>query len=629
VILFLAAGLRLCYFGVEEYRKDEAQLTWLDLDMTHGKSFPLLGIPASIGLPNSPMTIYMLLPPFLISDNPLMAIAYIALLNVIGVGLLWLIAYRYVGRGVAFVAGLAYAVNPWAVIYSRKIWAQDYHTPIILLAIFLGLYGFIEKKRWAQILCLPVLLIGLQIHFAAWSLVPVYLVLLWYGRKNTTWRTLALSGVLGVLVMFPYAIGIAQTLGQFSAIPPARWNAQRILDPAQQIADLTTGLDLVGTFAHDQAADFLRQVSQPIPLWSVAGIFALIGVVVVIGGKRPRYLKVTLLLWAFITVITTTIGAILGQFGSFWIQSFTHYYIPTIPIICVFMGIGVMAVVTWRPQNKSIMIAIGGLAAVLFASQSLAIIGMLSYVDTHMTTSGLGFGMPVHYLLNVGDVLRPYQDIIVVNGDNRDLPSMGIPIWKSLLHDGERCIRNVGLDDSITVFPNKPFAVVFGQTQSRTNLAPLKAIYQVTNPIMVPVMRDAEPFQVYPLQSLQWSGAALKDLSPTHFVNGMTLTGYHVAENQLILRWVLPAANGIAYKTLIAYDSADGKVLNQHEEPFWPSYNWCADDTVVNWIAIAPPNGTTQLMVSLKASVNGHPSVATKTGKTTVTIPFDVSSNHS
>ncbi|NKB16104.1 MAG: hypothetical protein HC774_03095 [Sphingomonadales bacterium] len=83
--------------------------------------------------------------------------------------LITLLAQRYFSRTVALVTGLTYALNPWAVLYSRKIWAQDYHTPFVLLALLLGLYGFTEdgarswKRQIAQILCLPLLLFALQL----------------------------------------------------------------------------------------------------------------------------------------------------------------------------------------------------------------------------------------------------------------------------------------------------------------------------------------------------------------------------------------------------------------------------------------------------------------------------------
>ncbi len=621
LILLVATSLRLGYGGVIEYRKDEADLTSIELDIAQGKPIPFLGIASSIGLPNSPMTVYVLIPPFLISQDPMVAIAYIAILNVIGVGLLWLMSYRYFGRGVALVAGLAYAVNPWAVMYSRKIWAQDYHTPFILLAIFLTLYGFIDKKRWAQILCLPIFLIGLQIHFASWSLVPIYLWLVWHGRKNTTWRILAVSGLLSVIVMIPYAVGIVQSLGNYKAIFPRDWTIDLISQPAQHIANLTTGLQLEGTFANDQAVDFLAQVPQPAALWAVSGLFALMGMIAV-WRKWPRYLAFTLSIWAFITVGFIMVVALLGQATSLWIESWPHYYIPSIPAFCLLIGIGVTAVASWRPQIKPVGIVTGGVTAAIFVTQFLAVFGLLNYVDTHLATSGAGFGIPLHYLLSVRDALRPYQDIVVINGDSRDFTSTGALIWNSLLHDSNRCIRDLTSLDSVAVFPSSSFAAVFGYRESNADVSVLKAMYQGANPVVVDIPQGGEPFQIYPLQTTPWTGAIISDMQPTHFSNALTLTGYNAAEKRLILRWVLPTKSSRSYTTVITYLSANNSVLGQHKEPFWQSYNWCMNDTLIDWMNIAPPNGTTQLGIGLEAVDKIRSTIATQTGETSITIPF-------
>ncbi len=620
-ILIVAAILRLGFAGVAEYRTDEALLTSISLDMAQGKPIPFLGIPSSIGLPNSPMTVYVLLPPFLFSPDPLVVMTYIAILNVIGVALLWLIAYRYFGRGVALVAGLAYAVNPWAVVYSRKIWAQDYHTPFILLAIFLALYGFVDKKRWAQILCLPILLIGLQIHFAAWSLVPVYLWLVWYGRKNTSWRILILSGLLGVVVMLPYGAGITQSLGNLRAVFPKNWSTELISQPIQDVANLTTGIQLAGTFANDQAADFLAQVPQPGFLWAVSGLFVIIGMIAV-WRKSPRYLAIMLLIWGFITVVVLTGVAILGNVTRLWIESWTHYYIPSIPAFCLLIGIGVTAIATWRPQMKVGLIAAGGLVTAIFVSQFLAVFGMLRYVDTHLTTSGAGFGIPIHYLLSVRDALRPYRNIIMVNGDGRDFVNTGAVIWNSLLHDSNRCIRDLTVANSMAVFPNEPFAVVFGYRQSNVDVSTLKAIYQTANATTINLMSGAEPFQIYPQQALQWTGKPISAVEPANFMNGMTFTGYNLDRNTFTLRWLLPARSATSYTTVISYLSADKKVLGQHKEPFWRSTNWCMNDTLIDWNQIAPPTGTTQLAIGLETADQTRSTITTEIGETTVNIPL-------
>src|SRR5258708_2781528 len=111
-ILILAAILRLGAPGVVEFKTDEANLSERALDLVRGRDLPLLGIDSSVGVPNSPVSIYILAIPFAISSNPLVAPQFIGLLNVIAVGLLYAIARRYYRPLAAIVAGLLFAISP-------------------------------------------------------------------------------------------------------------------------------------------------------------------------------------------------------------------------------------------------------------------------------------------------------------------------------------------------------------------------------------------------------------------------------------------------------------------------------------------------------------------------------------
>ena len=215
LILLTAAFVRLNQLdALSTYRYDAGTLSQLVLEMNEGKSLPLLGIASSAGVPNSPMTVYLLAPLFALNSDPFFVTVMIGLWNVIGVGLLWWLAARYLSPRVAHVATLAYAVSPYAIHYSSAIWAQDYHTPLILLAWALGLYGFVEGWRWAQGLCLAILVAAMQVHFAAWTLMPVYLWLLWWGRQRISWMALTASVMLSILTMIPFVLGIQQQPGQ-------------------------------------------------------------------------------------------------------------------------------------------------------------------------------------------------------------------------------------------------------------------------------------------------------------------------------------------------------------------------------------------------------------------------------
>ena len=147
LILFVAALVRLGDPGVVEFKLDEAALALKAQDMLRGAGIPFTGIPSSVGVPNSPMSVYFTAIPYLFANDPIFATMFIAAFNVLGVGLLWLIAHRYLDRTVALAAGLAYALNPWAVLFSRKIWEQNMHTPIFLAALLFGLLGFLDEKN--------------------------------------------------------------------------------------------------------------------------------------------------------------------------------------------------------------------------------------------------------------------------------------------------------------------------------------------------------------------------------------------------------------------------------------------------------------------------------------------------
>src|SRR5262245_55294458 len=82
VIVIIAAALRFIRLDAAEFWYDESTLSLLAQDMAAGKSLPLLGIPSSAGFPNPPAGVYLLAIPYFFSKNPLVATAFVALLNV-------------------------------------------------------------------------------------------------------------------------------------------------------------------------------------------------------------------------------------------------------------------------------------------------------------------------------------------------------------------------------------------------------------------------------------------------------------------------------------------------------------------------------------------------------------------
>src|SRR5262249_4320399 len=128
----VAVGIifRLIWLQDIEYKEDEAwtftqvQAFW----QTH--HLPLIGMPSSVGMPNSGMSfwVFLALSSILPINDPLALARAVQLLNVVAILLLAIFALKSVDRSereswlwsVALVS-----VNPLAVLFSRKIWPQD------------------------------------------------------------------------------------------------------------------------------------------------------------------------------------------------------------------------------------------------------------------------------------------------------------------------------------------------------------------------------------------------------------------------------------------------------------------------------------------------------------------------
>src|SRR5512137_1300693 len=94
LILLLAAYLRLNHLEWTEFKLDEAHLSQLAFDMARHGQIPLTGIGSSIGIVNPPLAAWLLAIPYALSSRPIVATAFIALLNVVAVALCYGLSRR-------------------------------------------------------------------------------------------------------------------------------------------------------------------------------------------------------------------------------------------------------------------------------------------------------------------------------------------------------------------------------------------------------------------------------------------------------------------------------------------------------------------------------------------------------
>lgn len=594
LILFVAAILRFGDLHHAEFFHDEAMLSLLAQDMTRGGDFPLQGILSSVGIPNPPTSVYVMAIPYLFSDDPLIATGFIALLNVIGVGVLWHIGHRYFSRTVGLIAGLAYAVSPWAVLYSRKIWAQDFHTPLILIAIALGLYGFLEGRRWAQALCLPLLLFALQIHFAAWAVLPLYLIMLWIGRDKIAWRAVILSVGLGLLTLLPYMIGLSQTLTQdptrvSDAIGRSNQGIGLSLDALRFNAYLLTGLGVETWIAPNQTADLLANAPISAPLWMINGVLAVIGIVGIMR-KYPRLAPLGIG-WAILPLVV---------FSLTWTTVYPHYFVHSLPVGMLLIAIGAEVVIAGavylvmidQPRKRAPLIRIVILTAIamVWLMQAVWWRGVMRYVEVTPISLGAGtsgYSTPMRYLLAARDALRDARDVIVLSDGQEVLLDVEPARWAVLLRDSAHCVRTLP-GDGFWVLPSGPFTALITPSAGEN-----AAFYQHGAGESF-AARGAEVYQVY-----RWEGAPEWDAGQAVsavFQNGARLIGYRVDGERLSLTWELSGDQTTDYQYFVHFLDARGEVITQRDQRFWAGRHWCAGDRLISKVMM-PSEGVTMLRV--------------------------------
>ena len=596
IVLVVAALVRMGDGGrLSEYAYDQATLSSLALDMATGRDLPLLGIQSSAGLPNSPMTVYVLAIPYLFTHDPQAVMLWIAAFNVLGVGLLWLLAYRYFNPTVAFVAGLAYALHPHAIHYSRSIWAQDYHTPILLAALLLALYGFLERKRWAQALCLPLLLVGVQIHYAAWALLPAFVWIMWTGRRNIDWRALALGLLLAALTLVPFVLGISQTAD-------AGATASAVVDDLDSLvlrnkallymARLFTGLggpwvgmNLVGVY--DVVVETPTLVSG---LWLLVGGASVLGLLVA-WWRWGLFWGALLFLWAAFSFFV---------FVPNWTGVYPHYFVPMLPGLALAAAVGVEWLATRAPKLAAVRVAVVGLFALLLLTQGVT---YLEFLGAANASAEVTEDTPVHYLMDVRESLTAYPDVIVSGGTTGE---SGQPVWEPLLRDTATCIRELVIAaGGVAVFPAGPFAII---TPPNALEPATGDLYRSANPVFVPLRPDEGAYRIDAFEAAPaWDGPELHPQQLARFANSVELTGYAVDGERVYLRWLLPAGGERGYQYFVHFLNASGEKIGQQDASFYPAHFWCAGDTVITWIDADIPTETAGLNVGMYSFDGAQP----------------------
>lgn len=266
VFFVLGALLRLIYVSDMEYKTDEQYM--FDRVMKVGKTepWPWLGVSSGVHIKNPGMSVWVFLALgklFQVTE-PTQLARSVQVLNILALALAIFFVYRFLRseEHEPWLWGILLAcVNPFAILYQRKIWAQS------VLPFFSMLFLMSWWKRqtfWGALLWG---LIGAslgQIHmsgfffafgFFAWAL-------LW-DRKGVHWKGWLTGSILGSLTLIPWLIHLFEKptgkpifFGWNEAIQLKYW-VFWITDSVGLHLGNTLGVKN-GNAWHEQLSDFLR-----------------------------------------------------------------------------------------------------------------------------------------------------------------------------------------------------------------------------------------------------------------------------------------------------------------------------------------------------------------------------------
>jgi len=431
-----------------EFKGDEAEACRLALHVLGfsepgvGRFFPTQGLVSSVGIPNPPLFIYLVAIPLAIVRSPLAVVAFVAAANVAAIGLCYLLGRRCFSRLVGLAAAGLWALAPWAIVFSRKIWAQDL-LPICTTLFALELHAFLVRRRPSSAFGLVALFaVATQLHFSAWVLGPILVVALWLGRDALNWRYLVLGITFAAALYAPFFIdhsgGIVQaTHHDTSSHAPALLGR---FEAALRYTLAIVGGDRMSILLGHQA-----QLARPLSI--VLGSAALIGIIgAAHAAHEPeqRNLRVLFAAWYLLPLTLLSIVPV---------HDYIHYFIVITPL--PFLGLAYLLEAIIRRRA-----AIGGtvLALSLVAFVALDI----RFFRTVIRDGGAPgeYGVAYRYKAEAAAAilrLNPNRSI-AVGLDQRLLPSRRLRDIRFLLWNGRV--------DTIHLLPARTGYVIVDQLRS-------------------------------------------------------------------------------------------------------------------------------------------------------------------
>ncbi len=603
-IVLLAALLRLGWLELTPFSYDQARITTLTLDWLRGGPLPLTGMTSSVGLSNPPLSLYLLALPLSLSPSPRAAALFINLLNVLAVVACYGLGRRWQGRAAAWVSALLFAVAPWAVLFSRNLWANSLLPPFVLLSVAAGYLALVEgRQRWLWLLPVAVALTA-QLHWSGFSLVLWAAGALLLFRRRVRLRPLLGGALLGLLTWTPYLIYQAGHWVAESAQFASRAEASRVdADVFWKVWLITSGSD-IHSLAGLPFRAFLASLPPYEPLFAVAGALTTASVgwllLRVVRGPRGREREVALLLLLWMV-------AAIFPYLRHSVPVHIHYLIVLFP--ATFLAVGLF--VGWAAATyRRLGYALSALVVLIAVTQTAVFSSLLNFVGARHTPGGqqpsLGYWEQAAARVRAA----PVCEVKIISDGAWPIWQSEPAIFNALLHDDPRVLyfdakeerEPPPYEDGRTLVvlappPDQAASYVRALLSASTDMAPV-------------ALRSGEGEIRFLYEDGGRASARPAALEPVGFANGMQLLGYAVSGDaapgqtiRLFLHWQLIAPPGnelYVYNHLL---DGSGQKWGQADGIICPMNQWHDGQQVWTWydVTIAPdaPPGPYQLRTGL------------------------------
>ena len=579
IVLLVAGILRTAYPGLTEFKADEARLYTLGYNLATAESFPLHGITSSIGLPNFPLSTWLYAVPISLWRHPYSPTLFTGLLNTLAVYASWWFVRRNWGSRTGFICALFFAVSPWAIIFSRKIWAQNLLPVFVIAWAITAVMTFLSGNRRAALThgvllgCIP------QIHFSGLTLVLISVIGAAFSRRRVQWKWLLAGTGIAIAIALPLLIHMStQDITSFESFSDVNPNFQ--INSAIYSWMLSLGSDitsLAGTSIHLDTVKISNYLSPVYLLWA---ILIAVGCLRFLKVQRGHILSTETFVLAWL--LTPIIVLLWSPFPVY-----PHYFIVTFPAQYIAAARGATTIMDRFPNHK-VRVSLWALLLVSAFLQIWALFSLHLTITKH-TTPG-AYGTPLERKLVAVQTARKTlattnaNEILVVgNGNNpsfHEFPAVYDALLSGTNHrfiDGSTSAVHPNTPAVVLLQPgNHPAQQFYLQWSSETTSIPMRFGEGHIKVMRIPKHKTAvRTNHVF--------------TPPISFANGIILRGLHFAETtelvQWELHWVAGENNDEFYHFYNHLLDSSGNRVAQDDRPAFPANQWRNGDHVISFFS--------------------------------------------